>query len=355
MAASADLAPRTPRLVVEYEAALRGGSGLAPSTVRNYIADLAPFCEYLEAEGLSLSDGANRLRAFVENGGPENISRFYRGLVRDYVAWLLEERPLAAGRRSGQRGHARGSVVRALAALRSFMRHLIGQHSLPDAPLWAPRSTLMRRYTPKEPRRLPDVISTAEAAALMEAPTAAAGPEALRDAAVLELLYGSGLRVSELSGLDTADLRLDERTVRVMGKGSKEREVPVGHLAAKALRRYLHEGRPGLSKPGAGEALFLSTTGRRLGVRGIQGLVRRYATAAGLRSDLHPHTLRHSFATHLLNGNADLRVVQELLGHSSPAATQVYTHVSQAEARRVYLGAHPLAKRSPPAGDNTKD
>ncbi len=328
--------------------------GLAPATIRNYLADLAPFAQYLAGQGIALGERAEELRAFVERAGAERVPLEYRNLVRDYVAWLLERRELNSGRRAGRRGHARGSVLRLLAALRALLRYLIDQGHLPRAPLWEPRSTLMRRFTPRPPARLPDVLSAGEAARLVEAPQAAGSPAGLRDAALLELLYGSGLRVSEAAGLDLEAISLDRRTVRAFGKGSKTRVVPLGGASVRALRGYVREGRPALAaassaprtdgRSAAGPALFLNRRGGRLTARSIQAIVRRHAAAAGLRDDVHTHTLRHSFATHLLDGGADLRVVQELLGHSTPAATQVYTHVSQAEARRVYLASHPLAR-----------
>ena len=323
--------------------------GLAPSTVRNYLADLAPFEEYLAAGGIALGERAEELRAFVERGGADRVPAEYRNLVRDYVAWLLERRELRSGRRAGRRGHARGSVLRLLAALRALLRYLIEGGHLPRAPLWEPRSTLMRRFTPRPPARLPDLLSPGEAARLVEAPRAVGTPAGLRDAALLELLYGSGLRVSEAAGLDLDAVSLDRRNVRAFGKGSKARIVPLGSATVRALRGYLRDGRPALAAAASGRALFLNRRGGRLTSRSIQTIVRRYAAAAGLRDDVHTHTLRHSFATHLLDGGADLRVVQELLGHSTPAATQVYTHVSQAEARRVYLASHPLARGTPGA------
>ncbi|MEX2431665.1 MAG: tyrosine-type recombinase/integrase [Dehalococcoidia bacterium] len=338
-------------LLGAYERHLRTQRGVSDLTVRNYLADLIPFGQYLERQGLPLSDDARALRAFIERAGPEHAGREYRSLVRDYVSWLLERRLLTSGRRAEQHGHARASVVRALAGLRSFMRYLIGQRLVPDAPLWAPRATLMQRFTPKTALRLPDVLTPQDAAALVEAPASASRLTSpadaalrLRDAALLELLYGGGLRVSEAAGLDVDHVSLQRRTVLLRGKGSKERQVPLGRVATAALNSYLAEGRPALAGSQSGTALFLNNRGGRLTVRSVQGMVRRYAAAAGLREGVHPHTLRHSYATHLLDGGADLRIVQELLGHSSPSATQVYTHISQQEARRVYLTAHPLAK-----------
>ena len=339
-------------LIADYRRFLETGRSLSPATVRNYLADLTPFIEYLDGQELPLGPDAGGLRRFVRrNGaGTSAVGAEYRGLVRDYVSWLLEARRLRGGRWAGARGHQSSSVVRALAALRTFVRYLIDRKRLPDAPLWAPRSTLMRRFSPRTPHRLPDVLSAAETARLVEAPGSAPrteGPAAhaalLRDRALLELLYGSGLRVSEAAGLDVGSVAVKARTARVWGKGAKARIVPLGAQSAAALADYVNEARSCLASPASGAALFLNQRGGRLTQRSIQSLVRRYANAAGVPGGAHPHTLRHSFATHLLDGGADLRVVQELLGHSTPSATQVYTHVSQAEARRVYLAAHPLA------------
>ncbi len=336
-------------LLSHYQRHLLASRGLSPLTVRNYVADLSPFVEYLQKQGIELADDASSLRRFVERHGASHVSQEYRYVVRDYVAWLLERRRLGAGRRTGQLGHQRASVVRALAALRSFFKHLVSQGHVPDAPLWAPRSTLMRQFMPRVSRRLPDTLSPTEAAQLMESPGRAGSASgralALRDTALLELLYGGGLRVSETAGLDTTGLSLEARRVRVLGKGQKARAVPLGRPAAGALGRYLQDGRPSLAGRRTDGAIFLNRQGGRLSVRAIQRLVARHAAAAGLRAGVHPHTLRHSFATHLLDGGADLRVVQELLGHSSPSATQVYTHVSQREAKRVYLAAHPIARK----------
>ena len=333
-------------LIVEYERTLRTTRALSDATVRNYVADLAPFQHYLNGQSCPLGSDAKELRDFVRRNGDANVSREYRSLVRDYVAWLLERRTVESGRAAGNRGHSRASVHRMLASLRSFMRYLIDRGLLPDAPLWRPRSTLMGRLTPKLERRLPDLVSVSEAARLVEAPSHSDdGENALRDAALLELLYGCGLRVSEAANLDKENVSLEESTVRVWGKGAKERQTPLGAKARNALRAYLNAASTLVDKSGP---LFRNTRGGRLGTRSIQRIVRNYAKRSGLREDVHPHTLRHSYATHLLNGGADLRIVQELLGHSTPSATQVYTHVSQQEARRVYLAAHPLAHAPAP-------
>ncbi len=333
-------------LIVEYERVLRTTRALSDATVRNYVADLAPFQQYLDGQSCPLGSDAKELRDFVCRNGDANVSREYRSLIRDYVAWLLERRTVESGGAAGNRGHSRASVHRMLASLRSFMRFLIERGLLPDAPIWRPRSTLMGRLTPKLERRLPDLVSVSEAARLVEAPSRSDdGENGLRDAALLELLYGCGLRVSEAANLDRENVSLEESTVRVWGKGAKERQTPLGAKARNALRAYLNAGSTPVDTNGP---LFRNARGARLGARSIQRIVRNYAKRSGLREDVHPHTLRHSYATHLLNGGADLRIVQELLGHSTPSATQVYTHVSQQEARRVYLAAHPLAHASAP-------
>ena len=274
--------------------------------------------------------------------------REYRSLIRDYIVWLLEHRHL----KSGKRGHARGRVIRSLAALRSFFRYLIKEGAVPDAPIWAIRSTLMRQFTPKLTQRLPETLSESEASSLVEAPVRNHEQKpsslALRDAALLEFLYGSGLRVSEIISLNLSDISLTKKVAQVWGKGNKTRLVPIGSAAFIALKHYLTEARPALSSKTEQNALFLNNRKERLSSRGVQRVVERYSKFTALRGGVHPHTLRHSFATHLLDGGADLRVVQSLLGHSSPSATQVYTHVSQNEAKRVYLDSHPMARKKSP-------
>ncbi|MBF8264437.1 MAG: xerC [Dehalococcoidia bacterium] len=198
--------------------------------------------------------------------------------------------------------------------------------------------------SPKLQQRLPSFLSHEEARNLVEAPDLST-PQGLRDRAFLELLYASGLRVSELVGLDFSDINLTTRELRVLGKGSKERIVLMGEPAVQAVETYIEKGRPQLSDHARGQALFINRYGRRFSQRLVQLLVSKYGRLVGLTKKVHPHLLRHTFATHMLDGGADLRVVQELMGHTNLATTQVYTHVSQSQARKVYLTAHPLAKQ----------
>jgi len=235
-----------------------------------------------------------------------------------------------------------GTLSRKLASVRAFFG-------------WLERETLVRRNpaselaSPKLRRKLPRFLGAAAASEVMEAPLSAAVTEIerARDTALLEVLYGSGLRVSELVGLDLGEVALAEGSLRVLGKGRKERIVPIGSKAKAALEQYL-EKRPELRHPKTGaqdeKALFLSRRGDRLGVRRVQTLVQRYGGLGAGRGDLHPHALRHSCATHLLEGGADLRAIQELLGHSSLATTQRYTHVSLDQLMAVYDRAHPMAR-----------
>jgi integrase/recombinase XerD len=234
-------------------------------------------------------------------------------------------------------GLAPATIARRVAAIRSFFRHqtLLGTRTdNPAAELELPR----RRRT------LPRTLSPAEAERLVEAASGTT-PRALRDRALVELLYGAGLRVSEAVGLDKASVDLDARLVRCVGKGSKERVVPVGRQAVTALRRYLSRGRPYLDKRHRPE-LFLNAKGGGLTRAGVFLILRRLAGKAGLEPErVHPHLLRHSFATHLLEGGADLRSVQEMLGHADLATTELYTHVSDRRRRELYFQAHPHGRR----------
>ncbi len=245
------------------------------------------------------------------------------------------ERYLAEARAEGL---APATIARRLAAIRSFFRHeqLIGSRADNPAAALAP---------PRRVRRLPRTLSASEAERLIEA-AAGTAPRALRDHALVELLYGAGLRVSEAVGLDRTGIDLDERFVCCVGKGGKERIVPIGRRAADALRRYLARGRPYLDRRHRPE-LFLNAQGGGLTRAGAFLILRRLAEKAGLEPErIHPHLLRHSFATHLLEGGADLRSVQEMLGHADLATTELYTHVTDARRRKMYFEAHPHARRT---------
>ena len=218
-----------------------------------------------------------------------------------------------------------------MSSIRSFYRFLVRQGHIEQDPLAGV-------HTPTKGRRLPSFLSVRQVLAILGA-IEGDSPKALRDRAILELLYASGVRLSELVALDTSDLDVGEQEVRVVGKGNKERIALMGRTAAAALRRYLREGRPALVRRPHERALLLNKQGGRLSARAVQIMVRRCALKAGLDERVFPHLLRHTFATHMLDGGADLRVVQELLGHTSVASTQIYTHVSEAEKRRVYDAA----------------
>lgn len=272
----------------------------------------------------------NELHAFVAREGlPLDATKLGLVVLR---AWLASLFPTCAS----------ATLARKIATVRTFYRFLMRKGLARENPAAALK-------TPKVKRTLPRFLTVDEAFRVMDAPKEdAARPEplALRDAAILELLYGAGLRVSELAGLCLGDLEPSARTVRVLGKGGKERIAPYGGAAAKALAAYL-EVRPDLRSPKTGaqhpDALFLGRYGTRLTARQVENIVHRYGALGAGRGDLHPHALRHSCATHLLDAGADLRSIQELLGHASLSTTQRYTHVSVDRLMEVYDRAHPMA------------
>ena len=244
------------------------------------------------------------------------------------------ERYLAAGREAGL---APATLARRTASTRMFFKHL----QLMDRTTENPAAAL---DAPRRTRRLPRTLSPAEAERLIEAANGA-GPRDLRDRALVELLYGAGLRVSEAVGLERGAVDLDNRVVRAFGKGSKERIVPIGRQATEALRRYLSRGRPHLDRRHLPE-IFLNAQGGPLTRAGAFLILRRLAAKAGLEPErIHPHLLRHSFATHMLEGGADLRSLQELLGHADLGTTELYTHVSDRRRKEAYFAAHPHARR----------
>jgi integrase/recombinase XerD len=297
------------------------------------------------------------LAVLATRRAPRTVEAYRRDLTA-FASWLGQapagattedvEGYLAQARADGL---APATIARRLAAIRTYYRHeqLIGSRAdNPAAALDAPRRI----------RKLPRTLSANEAERLIDAANGTT-PRALRDHALVELLYGAGLRVSEAVGLDRTGVDLDARLVRCVGKGDKERIVPIGRPAAEALRRYLSRGRPYIDRRHRPE-LFLNAQGGGLTRAGAFLILRRLAEKAGLEPGrIHPHLLRHSFATHLLEGGADLRSVQEMLGHADLATTELYTHVTDARRRRVYFEAHPHARRqvsqSQPGATTTGD
>jgi integrase/recombinase XerD len=274
---------------------------------------------------------------------PRTVDAYRRDLTA-LASWLSRS-PATATRADLERyladlraeGLAASTIARRLAAARAFFRHRVLIGAATENP--AAEVTLPRRT-----RRLPRTLSPGEAERLVEAASGTT-PRDLRDRALVELLYGAGLRVSEAVGLERGGVDLDERLVRSIGKGGKERIVPLGRSGTEALRRYLSRGRPFLDRRHRPE-LFLNAQGGALTRAGAFLILRRLADKAGLEPGrVHPHLLRHSFATHLLEGGADLRSVQEMLGHADLATTELYTHVTDRRRREAYFAAHPHARR----------
>lgn len=282
--------------------------GLSPNTLKAYANDLEGFANFAEEQGIT---------------DPRELDL---ELFRD---WLW---------RANESGAAPSTIARRAASARSFTAWLAREDAGPDA--------ARRLKSPKTGRTLPRVVSQEGMHGIFDhlhALAAGGDPRALRDLAIVELIYASGIRVSECCSLDLGDLDFERRTVRVMGKGSKERIAPFGGPAAEALRDWIQRGRPELAKPRSGDALFLGVRGGRVDPRSIYELTRRELEAVPGSGPSGPHALRHTAATHLLDGGADLRGVQELLGHASLGTTQIYTHVSSDRLKTAYLQAHPRA------------
>ncbi|WP_419948694.1 site-specific tyrosine recombinase XerD [Candidatus Palauibacter sp.] len=277
--------------------------GLSPRTIDAYLREARRFAVFAVSRGV---------------GSPPAATY---DLLRDHVARLAAE------------GRAASSVARAVYALRGYFRFLALEDVIGTDPS-------ERLEAPRAGRHLPDVLSVPEIEALLRA-VPLDEPGTHRDRTILELLYGCGLRVSELIGLRVRDVDLDEGLVRVRGKGSKERLVPVGSAALSAVRRYLRESRPEIER-GHGEGrMFLNLRGRPLSRMGVWKILRRHVERAGIEKRVTPHTLRHSFATHLLEGGADLASVQEMLGHADISTTEIYTHVDRTHLRQVHRSHHP--------------
>ena len=268
-------------------------------TIRNYRNDIGHFLAYCDGEGIE----------------PLEMNR---QVFRTYLGTLREKGMVAA------------SITRRTSTVHGFYKYLLREGA-------AEKDLLYGVALPKKPKRLPKVLDQTVIEALLSAPDVST-PQGLRDRAMFELLYGGGLRISELVGLDTGQVDLEYGAAIIRGKGSKERVVLFGRPATDALEAYLDNGRPKLAS-GPEAALLLNRFGGRLTAWSVQSIIKRHALGAGIAQDVHPHLLRHSFATHLLDGGADLRIVQDLLGHSSANTTQIYTHVSQARQAEVSAAA----------------
>jgi integrase/recombinase XerC len=273
-------------------------------TVRNYTGDLMEFF------------------GFVSDNGIKTLRDVNKQTLRSYLAHLMET------------GYAKSSIARKLSAIRSFYRYLMREDIISASPA-------ATTVSPRLDKRLPAFLTVEDAKRLVESPDLNE-PQGQRDRALLELLYASGMRVSELVNINLEQVDLASNEIRVRGKGSKERIVLIGAPAAQALHNYIHKGRRELLGKEKNSALFVSRYGGRLPARTVQKILTKYARS--INKKVHPHVLRHTFATHLLDGGADLKVVQELLGHADLSSTQIYTHVTQSRARQIYLAAHPMAR-----------
>jgi integrase/recombinase XerC len=304
--------PGDAALLADYTSYLATQRGLSPHTVRAYVGDVGTLLDSLPAVG-------------ADDGVATDLSSLDLAALR---SWLAGQ---------SRRRMARSTLARRSAAARAFTAWLHRTGRLPTDPG-------LRLLAPRPDAHVPAVLAVDEAAELLEIAATRADdgdPSHLRDHAALELLYATGVRVSELVGMDIADIDLDQRLVRVLGKGGKERMVPFGTPAARAMRAWT-SARPRLATPSSPDALFLGARGGRLDVRQVRAMVHQLTALAGVR-DLAPHGLRHSAATHLLDGGSDLRSVQEVLGHASLATTQRYTHISSERLRAAFDQAHPRA------------
>jgi integrase/recombinase XerC len=294
----------------KYIAYLEAERNVSPYTRRNYTNDLLEFFGFVTGKGIKTLKDVNKLT------------------LRSYLADLLEK------------GYAKSSIARKLSAVRSFYRYLMREEMISASPA-------ATTVSPRLDKRLPAFLTVEDAKRLIESPDLTQ-PQGQRDRALLELLYASGLRVSELVNMNIDQLNLATNEIRVWGKGAKERVVLIGAPAAQALSTYIRDGRRELLGDKKNNALFVSRYGGRLPARTVQKILAKYAR--NIAKKVHPHILRHTFATHLLDGGADLKVVQELLGHADLSSTQIYTHVTRGRARQIYLAAHPMAQ-----GENKKN
>jgi len=303
-------------LLKRYVDYLSAERGFSPCTIRNYSQDLMGN----KSEGKVL--GFLQFLQIINVKTLKDVTRF---TMREYIGYLMEE------------GVSRRSISRKVSSVRSLYRYLMREGYIEENPVSLTTS-------PKLDKRLPNCLSEGEINRLLSAPSADT-PQGIRDMAILELIYASGLRLSEVVSLDLDQINLVTGQIKVLGKGSKERVVLIGEMAINALKKYLESARPHLlSTKMDRSALFINRFGNRLSERSIQNMLGNMGQKAGIDKRIYPHLLRHTFATHMLDGGADLRVVQELLGHSSLSTTQIYTHVTQTQAKKVYLAAHPMAR-----------
>lgn len=296
--------------IQEFLNHLAAEKGSSDNTVAAYRNDLNQFHEFVTKEG-GLPDG--------------DWSELSRDHLINHILWLKE------------REYASATVARKVAATKSFCGFLVRTGVLEENPA-------EELDSPKVKKQLPTTLTPDEVEKLLALPAQGHGPKALRDTALLEVLYATGMRVSEVAGLTIDDVDLAAGTVRCVGKGNKERVMPLYAEACRAVGEYLEKGRPALCGHNADErTLFLNPRGERLTRQGLWLIIKAYARQLGLEDRVTPHTLRHSFATHMLNGGAGLREVQKLLGHANISTTQVYTHITRDRLREVYDGAHPRA------------
>lgn len=279
--------------------------GLSRNTLESYQRDMVAYTSYLQEQGVTRIEDSSRTHI---------------------IGYLLVLR---------EKGRATSTLSRNMASIRAFYQFLVRDKIIDKDPS-------IHLETPKLEKRLPKVLSVDEVERLLDSPPVN-HPAGLRDKAMLELLYATGIRVSELVNLDKADVNLDMGFVKCMGKGSKERIIPLGSVAIEMVRHYLQAGRPKLVKGTGDSALFLNHLGKQITRQGFWKIIKRYAAKANIQAEITPHTLRHSFATHLLENGADLRSVQEMLGHADISTTQIYTHVTRTRIKDVYAKTHPRA------------
>lgn len=298
-------------LIREYLHYLAVEKGLARNTLEAYRRDLASFHNFMKS------------RAHPASGAQPGADDVDQATVVLYLRELSRQ------------GLSSATIARRLAAVRGFFAFLEVEGRVR-------RDPTRNLGTPKLPRRLPKALTEHEVSAIIDCADAR-GPAGLRDAAMLELIYAAGLRVSELCSLRVHDINFEAGYVRCTGKGSKERIIPLGEQALEKVRAYLEDGRPALASAVSHDILFLNHHGGRLSRQGFWKIIKRHAALAGVNRHVSPHTMRHSFATHLLEHGADLRSVQEMLGHASVSTTQVYTHLTRDKLKEIYKNAHPRA------------